>query len=269
MYRLLIIFFFISIHPAYGETKHISINDVSLEYSDTGKGEYTLVIESGVGTGVSYWQPFIEVASKLNVRVIAYSRACNGTSTSSKQISLEATAVRLNSLLNSIGADKNLILVGHSFGAFHSRYFANKYKNKVAGIVLIDPSSELLQYELEKLDAKKAKQDNVRINGMLQNQPEWQLLQDIYSKRTILASSVTQKILTVVVTSSQLNESDWWIGHSEAGKRIWRKLHHQLIDNNPTSAHIITNQTGHNIPIETPSLTLRAVQILLTMIESV
>ena len=94
-------------------------------------------------------------------------------------------------------------------------------------------------------------------------------IQDIYSKKAISASSVTQKTLTVVVTSSQLNESDWWIGHSEEGKRIWRKLHHQLIDNNPTSAHIITNQTGHHIPIEAPNLTLRAVQIILTMIESV
>ena len=251
-----------------GQAKQVEINGVSIQYKDFGKGTYTFVFESGVGMGVNYWESFIPIASDLKSRIIMYSRAGNGASTHSDNITLGASTVRLNKLLESLNVTEKLILVGHSFGGFHARYFANSYPNKVAGLVLLDPSHELFQQKLEAIDRQKAKSDNARINSMLENQPEWKILQKLYIKNKLFSSQPTNSIPTVIVTSSQLNESEWWIGHSKRGKDIWRVLHNQLISDNPTAVHIITNKVGHNLPIQDPEFTLKAIKVILELVEN-
>jgi hypothetical protein len=68
------------------------------------------------------------------------------------------------------------------------------------------------------------------------------------------------------VTSSKLNESDWWIGHSTEGKRLWRELHQSLISKNPKSVHIVTADTGHNVPLENKALVFHSIDTLLALI---
>ncbi|WP_370545338.1 alpha/beta fold hydrolase [Glaciecola sp. MH2013] len=81
-------------------------------------------MESGIGTGVSYWDSFIPFAKQLNARVIVYSRAGNGSSDRSNNVGLKSSLLRLEKLLTKLNTQKNLIFVGHSFGAFHARNFA-------------------------------------------------------------------------------------------------------------------------------------------------
>ena len=267
LFRLVVIIITLSFSVS-GQAKQFEINGVSIQYTDFGKGTYTFVFESGVGMGLNYWESFIPVVSDLKSRIIMYSRAGNGASTQSDNITLNASTIRLNRLLESLKVTEKIILVGHSFGGFHARHFANAYPNKVAGLVLLDPSHELFQQKLEVIDRQKAISDNARINSMLENQPEWKILQKLYTQKTLFSSQPTNNIPTVIVTSSQLNESEWWIGHSKRGKDIWRSLHHQLISDNPTAAHIITNKVGHNLPIQDPGFTLKAIKVILELVEN-
>ena len=39
------------------DTKFTTVDNIKLEYIDIGAGDYTLLVESGVGMGVGYWQP--------------------------------------------------------------------------------------------------------------------------------------------------------------------------------------------------------------------
>lgn len=244
-----------------------SVDNIKLEYIDIGKGDYTLVVESGVGMGVGYWQPLLADLAQLNVRTIIYSRAGNGQSGSVDDISLQASNHRLAQLLQTLKVDANkLILLGHSYGAMHVRTFAVSHPDKVAGIVLLDPSHEGLQTALSAFDKDWADRDNSRLNNMLQQQPEWQHLQQLYQKGALADGNITQVLPIVLVTSSRLNESNWWIGHSSQGKKIWRQLHASLVDNNPTAVHFVTDKTGHNVPLDNRPLLLKAIDTLLFML---
>lgn len=215
----------------------ITVDGVRLEYLDIGSGSHTLVLETGVGQGLAYWQPMLAELSRLNLRTVLYSRAGNGQSGPATDISLAASNQRLAKLLTALGIDNQLIVVGHSFGGLHARTFAARYPKRVSALLLLDPSHEHFASALQQYDALWAARDNNKLNDMLQGQPEWQLLQSIYQQKAIADAEVTQRIPLLLVTSSKLQESDWWIGHSVEGKRIWRRLHQALMAQNPNAIH--------------------------------
>lgn len=103
----------------------------------------------------------------------------------------------------------------------------------------------------------------------MNNQPEWDLLQEIYHQKMIADDDIANKIPVVIVTSSKLNESDWWIGHSVQGKKIWRDLHQSMIINNANSIHMVTNKTGHNVPHDNKPLFFSSISALLGFIDGV
>lgn len=270
--RLTFLLFFLVANPIVAqaqEPKVLAIDGIQMEYIDIGAGSKTLVIESGIGMGLAYWQPLLADLSTLNIRTVIYSRAGNGKSQATKDVSLAASNQRLEKLLTAINAKENLILIGHSFGGLHVRAFAAAYPERVKGLLLLDPSHELFDSELSKFDAAWSKRDTTKLNGMNNNQPEWDLLQGIYHQKMIADDNIVNKIPVVIVTSSKLNESDWWIGHSVQGKKIWRELHQSLLLNNANSIHIVTNQTGHNMPHENKLLLLSSVSALLGLVNGV
>jgi hypothetical protein len=270
--RFTLLLFLIFANPAVAqlqEPRVLAIDGIQMEYIDIGAGSKTLVIESGIGMGLAYWQPLLADLSKLHIRTVIYSRAGNGKSQAVENVSLAASNQRLEKLLTAINAKENLILIGHSFGGLHVRAFAAAYPERVKGLLLLDPSHELFDSELSKYDATWAERDRTKLNGMNNNQPEWDLLQGIYHQKMIADDNIANKIPVVIVTSSKLNESDWWIGHSVQGKKIWRDLHQSLIRNNANSIHMVTNQTGHNVPHENKLLLLSSVSALLELVNGV
>lgn len=265
------LFLFIA-NPAFAHTQEprvFAVDGIQMEYIDIGAGSKTLVIESGIGMGLAYWQPLFADLSKLNIRTVIYSRAGNGKSQAAKDVSLATSNQRLEKLLSKIHAKDNLILLGHSFGGLHVRAFAAAYPAQVKGLILLDPSHELFDSELNKYDATWAKRDSTKLNGMMNNHPEWVLLQRIYHQKMIADDDIANKIPVVIVTSSKLNESDWWIGHSVQGKKIWRDLHQSLIINNPNSIHLVTHQTGHNVSHDHKFLFLSSIRALLGLVDGV
>ncbi|MFT7560176.1 MAG: pimeloyl-ACP methyl ester carboxylesterase [Flavobacteriales bacterium] len=239
--------------------KLATVGDVQLEYIDIGKGGHTIVIESGISTGIDYWRALLPELTLLEQRVIIYSRAGNGHSSTAGDASIKTSNTRLHALLELLEANTQLVLVGHSFGALHSRAYANAYKEQVIGMVLLDPSHEGFRKKLVELDRSWAEKDDEKLNSMLADNQEWSVLQSHYHSATLSDKGSIRAIPTVIVTSSKLDKSDWWIGYSAQGKLIWRELHASLISENPNSSHIVSSLTGHNIPIDAPSLVSSAI----------
>lgn len=271
-FRFIILLFSFIANPVAAQmpdSKLLVVDGIQLEYLDIGAGSTTLLIESGAGMGLAYWKPVISDLSKLKIRTVIYSRAGNGKSQSAQNVSLADSNIRLEKLLTSINVKDNLILLGHSFGGLHVRSFAAAQPDLVKGIVLLEPSHERFESELIKYDKAWAKRDTAKLNTIMHGQAEWGYLQELYLQETIPALGITNQIPTVIVTSSKLNESDWWIGHSIEGKRIWRSLHQSLISKNPKSIHIVTDKTGHNVPHENKMLFLQSIDILLGLVDDV
>jgi pimeloyl-ACP methyl ester carboxylesterase len=111
-----------------------------VEFSTQGQGAPVVVFESGLGDGLSPWN---SVASRVAKRaqVLTYSRAGYDRSTASKAPREPATiAAELDELLQALSLRPPYVLVGHSIGALYVQAYAAAHPDRVAALVLVDPT---------------------------------------------------------------------------------------------------------------------------------
>lgn len=107
-----------------------------------GKGEPTIMLESGAVTDSSTWFRLQPILAKSH-RVCAYDRAGYGFSTDGPlPRTLDADAADLHALIHQAHLSTPLILVGHSLGSNIARLYAEEFPTDVAGLVLIDPPAQ-------------------------------------------------------------------------------------------------------------------------------
>jgi pimeloyl-ACP methyl ester carboxylesterase len=103
-----------------------------------GKGSPTVVFDSGWEDWAPAWA-IVQPAVAKFTRACTYDRAGSGFSDAGP---MPRTSVRiadeLHSALHHAGISGPYILVGHSFGSYNTRVFADRYMNEVAGLVLVD-----------------------------------------------------------------------------------------------------------------------------------
>jgi len=116
----------------------VRFNERRMHIHITGEGTPTVVFESGMGASCLSWTLVQSQVAQFS-RAVSYDRAGHGWSDpapeprTARQIALE-----LNTLLNATGLQGPYVLVGHSFGGYVNRAFAHLYRDRVAGVVLVD-----------------------------------------------------------------------------------------------------------------------------------
>lgn len=107
-----------------------------------GKGAPVVVLDSGLGDGASSWSTVQDqIAAKT--RVCAYDRAGYGKSSPGPEPRDTAAIVGdLTAMLKAAHVRGPYVLVGHSLASFDVRLFAYAHPREVAGVVLVDPSSD-------------------------------------------------------------------------------------------------------------------------------
>lgn len=123
-------------YPMTGQL--VDVGGRRLHIRCTGRGDPTVVFESGLGQVSPYWGRIAESVNGTN-RACVYDRAGEGWSedASSPQDG-EAVATDLHTLLASADIPGPFVLVGHSTGGPYIRVFAARYPDEVAGMVLLD-----------------------------------------------------------------------------------------------------------------------------------
>ena len=108
----------------------------------TGSGEPTVVMEAGLGESSLTWslvQPRLATS-----RVCSYDRAGYGWSDPGPLPRFPGReAAELHRLLQVAGERPPFVLVAHSLGANVTRLFVDRYRDDVAGVVLVEPSDEV------------------------------------------------------------------------------------------------------------------------------
>ncbi len=116
----------------------VRVNEGRMHIYVTGEGTPTVVLESGMGASCLSWtlvQPQVEQFT----RAVSYDRAGHGWSDPVREPrTAQPIAQELHVLLDAAGIPGPFVLVGHSFGGYVNRAFANKYCNEVVGMVLVD-----------------------------------------------------------------------------------------------------------------------------------
>ncbi len=119
----------------YREKKQFIINE--------GLGKPAVVFLSGLGVPqYSFFDVYRQL--KRHTQIFAYDRSGVGNSERiGNQRTIDTMAFELHALLTKERVHPPYILVGHSMGAYIMRYFASQYPSEVAGLIFVDPATEI------------------------------------------------------------------------------------------------------------------------------
>ena len=119
----------------------IDLAGLSLHLHEQGRGEPTVVLESGLTASSLSWSHVQPEMAKFT-RVVSYDRAGLGWSDPCRTPrTVDQMIGELASLLRTAEIPPPYILVGHSFGGLLVRAFAASRAGEVAGVVMVDPVS--------------------------------------------------------------------------------------------------------------------------------
>jgi pimeloyl-ACP methyl ester carboxylesterase len=106
-----------------------------------GEGRPAVVFEAGMGTGRSSWALVVPLVAERTTAV-TYDRAGIGTSPAVPAVRpVLESAADLLALIDGLGLGA-AVVVAHSFGALIARAAAEQAPDRVAGLVLVDPTDE-------------------------------------------------------------------------------------------------------------------------------
>lgn len=119
-------------------TKKIETKHGEYSYHISGSGNFTVVLESGMGDDMTSWEPVLNLL-ETEVQVFTYNRAgFSGSKSKNGQRDGITIVKELKSLLHKTEVKPPYILIGHSLGGLYMQLFAKTYPDEVAGIILVD-----------------------------------------------------------------------------------------------------------------------------------
>ena len=124
-----------------------------------GQGTPTVVFESGISDWGFSWA-LVQPAISAQTQTCVYDRAGLGFSDASRRAGTSSHMVDdLHRLLRSAQIAPPYVLVGHSMGGMNVRLYTDRFRDEVAGLVLIDPTHE---DGIRRIDAQKNRQESRR-----------------------------------------------------------------------------------------------------------
>lgn len=272
---------FFPIHPCVqAELAEIDRSSLYFEHFPNPKSKFqgTILFQNGSGTSLKEWtdnKTFFNCV-KRNGSALMYDRSGLGKSPPDFSISPEKpiTAKLVNSKLMRLLKGNQIkapyILVSHSYGGIYSGYFARKYPDSIAGMLMVDPVPLNYQYSdkiLEtfritrtKLKGKSSKE--VYQLDKLERQSDMMTADSFYQqlgfektkKQVAELPEMTINFPVTIISSSDMGKNAPIIGD-------WYTLQQQWLNRNPESL-IILARGGHFLQFDQPKLICRELEKL-------
>jgi len=253
-----------------GVPRMVDVGGYRVRAETSGHGKPAVIFVSpGFGASLEAWSAVQPKVSRFT-RTLSYDRGGTYKSDPAPLPRDSAhIAAELHALLRSAGLKPPCVLVGSSLGGIHVRVFAHLYPNDVAGIVLVDPSSEdriaRLQAE-EPVVWQEIQGDDLKMETEIKKWParqrsEYQELNTALQQ--VRAASPLPAVPLVFLTATG---SDSAAGARLATMKL--ELHHALLQRVPGAKHSVTNKSSHNIPFDQPDLVVDAILDVVTTVRS-
>ncbi len=123
---------------AFKDKTFVDINGTKIHYKKKGKGNCTVVFQSGMGSSHAIWEEIQDSIASYAV-TISYDRS--GLLLSGKTdlpLTNESVTKELEILLQKTNCPKPYILVGHSMAAIYLRPFIHRNKEDVRGVIFAE-----------------------------------------------------------------------------------------------------------------------------------
>jgi pimeloyl-ACP methyl ester carboxylesterase len=229
-----------------GQRGLVDVGGYELDWWCQGSGSPTVVLEAGYDSGgTSTFFGFLPRVAEMT-RVCTYDRAGTGTSdprpSSMAPVTGERIASELHAVLGAIPAEPPLVLVGHSYGGLLVRVYAAAHPDDVAGLVLIDASSE------PEIPIYRELHAGAWIDGGMKVGID-EVIRELAAAPPLGAEPL------VVLTAGIIE--DEWLKTVPAEERAAQD---RLAGLSSNSVHALAPDTGHFIQSERPALVLEAVR---------
>lgn len=263
---------------------------------EAGASGPSVVLVPGAGDCAASWIPVIDRTATF-ARVIGYDRAGLGGSENGPPAALDRYLAELSSVIAQAGADRPVILAGHSLGGLTVRVYAQQHPEDVAGLVLVDATPEavagdpavkagfLASGSMASVFKALAPFGFVRLLLVLGKMP-------LYPEQDVFRSAVTaedyrqwtaavcrgfggdarQELRSVLPTAAeaqrrragiaapQFGDLPLGVLSSHAWGDKWIEMHRELVTRSRSSFHRITGDRSHNIHMRHPDLVTNAIR---------
>jgi hypothetical protein len=235
-------------------TPEIQLADVGgyrLAYECAGTGSPTVILEAGyTASGIDTYGQTILPELARQTTTCTYDRAGDGLSDARPESVQPLTggtqARELRALLTSAGIAPPYVVVGHSYGGMVAREFARLYPDDLAGLVLLDASSEPEIPVYERLDA------GPWIDGTVEPAHNQRL--DMHATVRELLRSPSVGDTPLIVVTAEVIEDEWLSTVPKLASRAQTRLAGLSSD----SIHVLDRDQGHFIPENDPDTVVRA-----------
>jgi len=247
--------------------KPVDVGNYNLNFRIIQGEGLAILLESGGGMDSTEWAALApRLAQETGATVIAYDRAGFGKSDLPEtKYDLREDTAALWRGLHTLGLDRNLILVGHSYGGFLIRFEAAEHPDTVKGMIFVDPFTvefvDMFGIEYcnnhpmmgklpfdtsrpETLD--KVQRALVRMVGAPGS--------NLAEKIAVMRQAVVPEGIPVQVITSGIA----FLPKPEEQK-AWRESHERLTASIKGAILVVAEKSGHMIPFSQPDLIVSVV----------
>jgi len=247
--------------------KPVDVGNYNLNFRIIQGEGLAILLESGGGMDSTEWAALApRLAQETGATVIAYDRAGFGKSDLPEtKYDLREDTAALWRGLHTLGLDRNLILVGHSYGGFLIRFEAAEHPDAVKGMIFVDPFTvefvDMFGIEYcnnhpmmgklpfdtsrpETLD--KVQRALVRMVGAPGS--------NLAEKIAVMRQAVVPEGIPVQVITSGIA----FLPKPEEQK-AWRESHERLTASIKGAILVVAEKSGHMIPFSQPDLIVSVV----------
>lgn len=252
-----------------GQSRLVDVGPHRIEATVFGSGEPAVVIEPGFGGCAAHWR---ELAERIaaDATVVTYDRCPYGASSAAADRRTPRDIARdLHGVLDGLGITGQLVLVGHSAGGRYVRVYAAAHLDRVAGMVLVDSSTEGQQQELVPLMPWKLRLGEIFGVPLL-----------YLDRRTRMTSAARRSMIRELRALNRQTRADMLLSKGGLGERplivltrppddimprhrgwqAWHDRHQELAELSQNHRHTVTRVPGHDIHLTDPELVSQSIR---------
>jgi pimeloyl-ACP methyl ester carboxylesterase len=244
--------------PAAMQHGLVDIGGRSLHIHCAGNGDPVVVLDAGLGNDGGTWAD-VQPGLARFTRACVYDRAGRGYSDPGpKPRTSRLMVADLHELLVRAGIAGPYVLVGHSLGGLNVRLYESEYPGDVAGMVLVDATSDDQQRIIDLMPPERAAEFGA---GMSDPEMDLSAFREAMADVRRTNRSLADKPL-VVLTHGKDPPRPEWLSEDAYGRglQLTRELQSNLARLSSNSVQVVAEDSGHFIQEDQPELVVAAVR---------